>query len=165
MLFRSKESLDLLEPYWVGGGSDAGWDVRQGTVQLRADAHRFDFASQSSALYLGVGAAVDFLGHLGMENVRRRGTMLALRLRRGLKELGDRVEILTPEEEGGYGSVVGFRLRSMAYDALHKHLLENKKIITRMVPENGVNCNRISTHIYNSPAEVDRALEAIREVA
>jgi len=164
-LYVRKERLDLLEPYWVGGGSDAGWDIRTGTVQFRADAHRFDFASQSSALYVGVGAAVDFLGQLGMENVHRRGKTLTLRLRSGLKTLGERVEILTPEEEGGYGSVVGFRLRSMPYDALHAHLLQNKGIVTRMVPENGVNCNRISTHVYNSPAEVDRVLDAIREVA
>lgn len=164
-LYVRRESLDLLEPYWVGGGSDAGWDIRKGTVQFRADAHRFDFASQSSALYVGVGAAVDFLGQLGMENVHGRGKMLALRLRRGLEDLGGKVEILTPEEEGSHASVVGFRLRAIPYDALYTHLLEKKKIITRMVPENGINCNRVSTHIYNSPAEVDRVLEAIRELA
>jgi selenocysteine lyase/cysteine desulfurase len=34
-----------------------------------------------------------------------------------------------------------------------------------MVPENGVNANRISTHIYNSPAEVDRVAGIICELA
>jgi selenocysteine lyase/cysteine desulfurase len=164
-LYVKKELVEILEPHWVGGGSDMGWDVRKGTVTLRADAHRFDFATQSAALYVGVGAAVDFVTHIGMDTIMRRDRMLALRLRHGLQELGDRVEILTPEEEGGFGAVVGFRLRAMPFDKLQQYLVEKHKIITRGVPENGLNCNRISTHIYNTSAEVDRLLAAIRTVA
>jgi selenocysteine lyase/cysteine desulfurase len=48
---------------------------------------------------------------------------------------------------------------------LYTTLLEKHKIITRMVPEKGVNANRISTHIYNSPAEVDRVAGIICELA
>ncbi len=164
-LYVRKEMVDVLEPYWVGGGVDKGWDIRKGTLEYRTDAHRFDFATQSSALYVGLGAAVDFLYHIGMENVAARGRGLALHMRAELEKLGDRVEILTPSEEGGFGSVLGFRLRNYAFDKLQQYLLEKYRIITRMVPENGVNCNRISTHIYNSYAEVDRLIEAIRTVA
>ena len=164
-LYVRKEVVDLLEPAWVGAGVDKSWDIRTGKIEYRSDAHRFDFATQSSAIYVGLGAAVDFLAHLGMDNVARRGRSLALHLRAGLKDLGDRVEILTPEEEGGYGSVVGFRLKNYPFDKLQQLLLEKHRIITRMVPENGINCNRISTHIYNSFAEVDRFLEAVRTVA
>lgn len=164
-LYVKKEMVDVLEPYWVGGGVDKGWDVRKGTLEYRSDAHKFDFASQSSALYVGLGAAVDFLYHIGMENIARRGQSLALYLRNELKKLDERVEILTPEEEGGYGSVVGFRLKNYPFDKLQQLLLEKYKIITRMVPENGINCNRLSTHIYNTTSEVDRAMEAIRSVA
>jgi selenocysteine lyase/cysteine desulfurase len=84
-------------------------------------------------------------------------------MRAGLRELGDRIEILTPEERGGSGSVVAFRPKTIAFDKLYTTLLEKHKIITRQVPENGINCNRISTHIYNSFGEVDRFLEAVRE--
>jgi selenocysteine lyase/cysteine desulfurase len=163
-LYVRKEMVNVLEPYWVGGGVDTGWDVRLGTLTYRDDAHRFDFATQSSALYVGLGAAVDFLYHLGMDNVTRRGQALAAHLRKGLRALGDRVEILTPEEQGGYGSVVAFRPKTVAFDRLHKTLLEDHRIITRQVPENGINCNRISTHIYNSVSEVDRFLEAVRTI-
>jgi selenocysteine lyase/cysteine desulfurase len=91
--------------------------------------------------------------------------MLAGHLRSRLEELGDRVKILTPSEEGSFGAVVAFQLRKTPYDALYTFLLEERKITTRMVPENGVNCNRISMHIYNSRAEVDRLVEAVREKA
>ena len=164
-LYVRKDVEDIVEPYWVGAGVDKGWDIRKGTLEYKGEAHKFDFATQSSPLYIGLGAAVDFLYHLGMENVAARGQGLALHLRSELEKLGDRVEILTPSEDGGYGSVLGFRLKNYPFDKLQQMLLEKHKIITRMVPENGVNCNRISTHIYNSFAEVDRLLEVIRSVA
>ena len=164
-LYVRQEVQDVLEPYWVGGGVDKGWDVMKGTLEYRTDAHKFDFATQSSALYVGLGAAVDFLYHIGMENVSRRGQAMAGRLREGILALGDRAEILTPSEEGGYGSIVGFRLKNFPYDKLQQMLLEKHKIITRMVPENGVNCNRISTHIYNDISEVDRLVDILRQVA
>jgi selenocysteine lyase/cysteine desulfurase len=69
-----------------------------------------------------------------------------------------------PEEQGRYGSIVAFRPRSYPYDKLHQLLLEKHKIITRMVPENGINCNRISTHIYNTQEEVDRLVAAVTSV-
>ena len=164
-LYVKREMMEVLEPYWVGAGVDTAWDLATGSLTYKSDAHRFDFATQSSALYIGLGAAVDFLHHLGMENVARRGQALSRHLRNGLKGLGERAEILTPEEDGGFGSVVGFRLKNVPYDKLQQLLLEKHKIITRMVPENGINCNRISTHIYNNFDEVNRAVEAITAAA
>jgi selenocysteine lyase/cysteine desulfurase len=164
-LYVRKDRVGDLEPFWVGGGSDSGWDVRKGAVTYRDDAHRFDFASQSAALYAGLGAAVDFLTGIGMENVSRRGMVLAGMLRTELGNLGDRIEFLTPDEPGSYGSILGFRLRSYPFDKLQPFLLEKHRIVTRMVPENGVNCNRISTHIYNSEDEVRRVAEVIASVA
>jgi cysteine desulfurase / selenocysteine lyase len=164
-LYVRKEMLEVLEPYWTGGGSDAGWDVRKGSMAFRADAHRFDFASQNAALYVGLNAAIDFVNRLGIDNIRARDLMLAGYLRSRLQELGDRITILTPSEEGSYGAVLAFQLKKTPYDTLYNFLRDERKIITRMVPENGVNCNRVSTHIYNSQAEVDRLVEAVREKA
>jgi selenocysteine lyase/cysteine desulfurase len=164
-LYVRKEMIETLEPHWTGGGSDAGWDVRKATMAFRPDAHRFDFASQNSALYVGLAAAIDFLDRIGIEAIRARDLMLAGHLHSRLLELGDRITILTPSEEGSYGAVVAFQLKKTPYDVLHAFLRDERKIITRQVPENGVNCNRVSTHIYNSVAEVDRLVDAVREKA
>lgn len=164
-LYIKKDMQDVVEPYWTGALADNGWDVLKGTLEFRKDAHKYDFGSQNSALYVGLGAAIDFLYHLGVDNISRHNMALASHLRSELKKLGDKVEILTPSEEGGYCSVVGFRLKNMAFDKLQPYLVEKHKIITRMVPENGVNCNRISTHIYNSVEEVNKAVDAIKSVA
>ena len=163
-LYVRKELVETLEPVWVGAGVDTGWDVRTGTLAFRTDAHKFDFGTQSSPLFVGLGAAIDFLHHLGIQNITSRDQALAGHLRNGLKSLGDRVEILTPDEPGGYGSLVAFRPRRIEFDKLHKALLEQHHIITRPVAENGINCNRISTHIYNSFTDVDRFLTTLENL-
>jgi L-cysteine/cystine lyase len=163
-LYIREEMLDLLEPYWTGGGAETGWDLKGGSLEFKGDAGKFDFASQNAAIAVGLGAAVDFLFHIGMENVTRRGRSLAARLRAGLEGLDGKTDILTPSEEGGYGSILSFRRPSVPYDRLYRRLREEYGIVTRMVPENGVDCNRISTHIYNSPSDVDRLVEAIAAI-
>ncbi len=85
--------------------------------------------------------------------------------RRALEKLGERVTILTPEEPGASASLLSFRLASTPFDTLHTVLREKHHIITRMVPENGVNCIRVSTHIYNSEAEVRHLVDAIAAIA
>lgn len=164
-LYVRKDVREIVEPIWTGAGVDLSWDLQKGTLEYKKDAHRFDFATQNSAIYVGLGAAIDFLSHLGMENVAQRGQALARRLRGELKKFGDVIEILTPEEKGAFGSVLGFRLKHVAYDKLYQTLVEKYKIVTRMVPENGLNCNRISTHIYNNFSEVERLVQAITLVA
>jgi selenocysteine lyase/cysteine desulfurase len=164
-LYVRKEAVEIPEPVWSGGGADTGWDVRTGKLAFRQDAHRFDFATQSSALYTGLGTAIDFVGQLGIGNIVSRDRHLAGRLRHGLRELGEKIEILTPEEEASCGAVLGFRVKHVPFDTLQAMLREKHQIVTRAVPENGLNCNRVSTHIYNTSADVDRLLEIIRSVA
>lgn len=164
-LYVRKEMQEIVEPYWTGALADSAWDLEKGTMAYRNDAHRYDFGTQNSAIYVGLGAAIDFLSHLGMENVARRGQALARHLRNALEKFDDQIEILTPDEKGGYGSVLGFRLKNVPYDKLHQTLLERYNIITRVVPENRLNCNRISTHIYNNFNEVNRLIRAITLVA
>jgi len=164
-LYVRKDLQDVLQPIWAGGGSASGWDVEKGTLTFTQDARRYDFASQSAALYTGLGAATGFLRGLGMDNVFRRTRGLADRLRNQLLLLGERVEILTPDQEGQRGAILGFRLKSVPFDRVYSILHEEHKVITRMVPENGVNGNRISTHIYNSTEEVDRVAAILRGIA
>jgi selenocysteine lyase/cysteine desulfurase len=163
-LYVRKEVQDVLEPYWAGALSDAAWDLQKGTLEFKKDAHKYDFGTQNSSLYVGLGAAIDFLHHLGMENVARRNQALAMHVRSELEKLGDKVEILTPGEQGGYGAVLGFKLKAMPYDKLQPYLREKHNLITRMVPEMGINCNRISTHIYNSYEEANKLIEAVTSV-
>ena len=140
-LYVKKEMLDVLQARWVGGYSDTGWDVTVSPPIFKGyvpTAHRYDFATQNAAIYVGVAAAVDFLKHIGMENIVRRSGALAARLQRGLLDLGDRVEMLTPTEERSRGFVIGFRLKNMPFEKFGEHAAK-KGFRIRLVPESHLN--------------------------
>ena len=99
-----------------------------------------------------------------MENIVRRGKALSGYLQQELLKLGDKVEMLTPTEDQSRGFVVGFRLKNMPYDKFGEHATK-KGFRIRLVPENHLNSIRISTHIYNNFDEVNKFLEAVKEVA
>lgn len=166
-LYVKKEMLDILQAHWVGGYSDTGWDVTVDPPEFKGyvpTAHRYDFATQNAAIYVGLAAAVDFLNSIGMENIIRRGNALAGLLQSELMKLGDKVEMLTPTEEQSRGFVIGFRLKNIAFDKFGEHATK-KGFRIRLVPESHLNSIRISTHIYNSFDEVERFLEIVKEVA
>lgn len=162
-----KDLLDVVQARWVGGYSDNGWDMTTDPVQFKGyvpTAHRFDFATQNASIYIGLGAAIDFLYHIGMENIVHRGKALATHLQEELLKLGDKVEMLTPTEEQSRRFVTGFRLKSMPYDKFGEFATK-KGFRIRLVPESHLNSIRISTHLYNNFDEVDAFVKAVKEVA
>jgi L-cysteine/cystine lyase len=164
-LFVRKEMLDILEAKWIGGGSDVGWDMTVDPPEFKGyvnTAHRYDFGTQNAAIYQGLSAATDFLYHIGMENVVRRGKALSGYLQQELMKI-DKVEMLTPTEDQSRGFVVGFRLKDMPYDKFGEHAAK-KGFRIRLVAENKLNSIRISTHIYNNFEEVNKFIEIVKEI-
>ncbi len=129
------------------------------------NAHRYDFATQNAAIYVGMGAAIDFLYHIGMENVTARGKAMSSYLRQELVTLGDKIELLTPEEEQSRASITGFRIKNYPFDKFVSFAWEKHKIRLRAVGEGGLNSVRVSTHIYNNFDEVELFLKTVKEVA
>jgi selenocysteine lyase/cysteine desulfurase len=154
----------VLQPYFVGGGSSGGdWDMvhTPGYMPPYADsAHRYFGGTQSLGLTMGVMASIDFLDSIGMDNVYRRVKYLGGYLQQRLLSLGDKIELLTPVEEQSYCGVNSFRIQGVPYNDFYKTCAENY-IRVRAVPENGINCIRISTHIYNNTQEIDKLADLV----
>lgn len=156
----------ILQPYFVGGGSDKGdWDVTQFPAVMATysdTAHRYYGGTQSLPLAKGVIASVEFLEDIGMQNVTNRVKYLGQYTQQQLLSLGDRINLLTPTEEGSYCGINGFTIDGVDYKAFFKKAMENGVRI-RAVPENGLNCLRVSTHIYNSPEDVDALIALVKK--
>jgi selenocysteine lyase/cysteine desulfurase len=148
----------------TGGGSDSGWDYKKGLHGWNSTAHRYDYGTQSLALYYGLAACFDFVNGIGVDNITKRDKALAGKFLQGLQEI-PQVEILTPLEEKSRCALTGFRLKNMPFDKFQNWLMEKYKIRIRGVGEGGLNSLRVTTHIYNTFEEVDLLLEAIREAA
>ena len=155
----------VLQPYFVGGGSAGGdWDIvhSPGYMPPYADsAHRYFGGTQSLGLSMGVTASIDFLESIGMGNVNRRIKYLGNYVQQGLLSLGDKIELITPAEEQSYCGVNSFRIKDVPYNEFYKNCFQNN-IRVRAVPENGIDCIRVSTHIYNNRQEVDSLIDLVR---
>jgi len=163
-LYIKESCFDRVEPIMTGGGSDAGWDYQHGLKGWNPTAHRYDYGTQSAALYYGLMASFDFIDGIGLDNITARDRALATRLMKGLSQI-PQVEILTPWEEKSRCALVGFRLKNMPYDKFQTWLMEKYKIRIRGVAESKLNSLRVTTHIYNTIDEVDLLLEAVQEAA
>lgn len=166
-LYVKKEFQNTLKAMFVGGGSDnAKWNMATtpiSTGDYADNAHRYYGGTQSSALYLGVDAAIDFINSIGMQTIHNRIKYLGKTMQDGLLSLGDKVELITPTEEISRCAVNGFRVKGVAPGDLYSKCSDEQMRI-RVVHENGLNSARVSTHIYNSLNEIERFIDLVKKV-
>lgn len=164
-LYVRKEKLDAVQAYHVGGYSSGAWDllaqppVLDGLVPT---AHRYFYGTQSAALYHGIAASVEFHEKIGIQRIQDRILHLGKYMQNSLLDLGtEYIEMLTPTEEKSRGAVIAFRLRKTGFQQVVEKSRKEGFII-RGVPENNINCVRVSTHIYNSEGEIDAFVQYIK---
>lgn len=165
-LYVRKEFLDQIQTHQVGGYSDTGWDLLADPPELKGyvpTAHRYFYGTQNAAIYAGMTEAIRFHEAIGKDRVQNRLRELSAMVRDGLESFGDRVKILTPKEDISRAGVIAFLPLKMEYTKVYTALRE-KNIIIRQVPENNINCLRVSTHIYNNEQEVETLLRNLYEL-
>lgn len=163
-LYVRKDKLDLLQTHGVGGGSDTGWDMLSAPPSMKgyaASAHRYYYGTQSAALYQGIQAAIQFQNTIGRKNIEQRVRGLAAYLQEQLLALGDVIDMITPVEAISRGAQIGFRIRGKENKTFYEQMAK-KSIIIRHVPENGLDCLRVSTHIYNFREEADLLVSEVK---
>jgi L-cysteine/cystine lyase len=164
LLYVRKDMLDVIQAIEVGAYSDKSHNLQTGELTLHPTAQRYEYGTVSTPLFAGVGAAVDFLTKIGMENVWHRDAALSTAFLNGLEEIPN-VEILSPLNHAERSAMITFKMKNLEYLKLQSFLSEKYKLRTRGVGEGGVNGLRISWHIYNSFEEVNRVLEGIKDAA
>ena len=167
-LYVRKDFQSQLQPYFVGGGGDTGvWNMAAHPIRstdYAPNAHRYYGGTQSLGLAKGIIAAVDFLEEIGMEHIHRRIKSLGRYTQEQLLSFGQKIELLTPTEERSFCAINGFRIRGVDSGKFFTDCLA-AKVRIRSVQENGLNALRVSTHIYNSKADIDQLIRQIRKVA
>lgn len=112
---------------------------------------------------LGLGAAMDFLNHLGKGRVEGRALQLRDRIYEGLLQL-PAGRLLSPPPGPMASAMVTWALpEDLDSAAMAQRLKEKHRVIVKVVPPSLVNGLRISAHIYNSEEDVEKLLAALRE--
>ena len=122
-------------------------------------AFRFmQYGTGNLSLLVGLDAAIDFYQHIAAERVEQRVMELSNRLRNGLQKI-DRAKIYSPTHPALACGIVTWGLTGVKGAQLMDELWNRGKIRVRAVDDAAV---RQSTHLYNSPEEIDATLEIAR---
>jgi selenocysteine lyase/cysteine desulfurase len=138
------EALDLLRPLAAGwyAGDDPWASCYGGPLRLAADARRFD-VSPAWPAWLGQRAALDVLAEVGIDRIHAHDVGLANRLRAGLGLAPGSSAIVSVEAPEGTADVLA---------------------AAGVVASVRAGRLRLSCHLHNDAADVDRALDVLSGV-
>jgi cysteine desulfurase/selenocysteine lyase len=171
ILYGRMDLLKGLEPLITGGGGVSLTTMDR--ADLLPPPERFESGLQNYAGIIGMGAAVDYLTAMGMEEVAEHDALLNARATAKLAGLPG-VSILGPEEAKDRGSILSFNLKGMSSHDVAMILDEVARVMVRsgmhcvhpfFVARRLDGCARASFYIYNSEEDVDRFAAAVAAVA
>jgi selenocysteine lyase/cysteine desulfurase len=156
-LFISRRVIDRMQSVLHGWKS-----VRDADVYLpyhfdpRPDAAKFEPGSPSVLSTYALGAAIDVLLEIGVDQIERRLYELTDRLAAGLRRRG--AELVSPWGEGERSGIVVFRLGDDP-QRLWAGLTQRGFVVR--VRSGGI---RVAPHFYNNEDDIDRLLAAVDEI-
>jgi cysteine desulfurase/selenocysteine lyase len=170
VLWARAELLEAMPPFLGGGGMIL--DVTQDGFVPAEVPHKFEAGTPPIAEIVGLGAATDYLGALGMERVRAHEISLtAYALRTLTERFGDDLTVYGPAEPDQRGGVMSF-----AYRDIHPHdlsqVLDQHGVCVRpghhcakpLMRVLGVGATaRASWYVYNDEADIDALGDAIED--
>jgi selenocysteine lyase/cysteine desulfurase len=112
---------------------------------------------------LGMGVAADFQSAIGKKAVQDRIHFLATRLKTGLKGIAG-ANVHTSGSDEMSGGLTTFSVGTVPKANVIRAAMEREGVHITQSGLNAGSC-RVSTHIYTSPADVDRLLDVVRYIA
>ncbi len=166
VLWGSRAVLDQLPPF-LGGGEMIETVTMEGTTYAPIP-HKFEAGTPPIVQAIGLGAAVDYLSHLGMDAVHAHEVAITGYALDGLATVPG-ITILGPTDATQRGGAIAFEL-----DGVHPHdiaqVLDSRGVAVRA----GHHCakpaharfgvqssTRMSSYLYTTPAEIDALVEGL----
>jgi cysteine desulfurase / selenocysteine lyase len=158
--------LDALPPF-LGGGEMIETVTMERSTYAKPP-HKFEAGTPPIVEAIGLGAAIDYISHLGLDNIHEHEQAITGYLLDGLATVTG-VRVLGPTDPTVRGGAVSFEV-----DGVHPHdvaqLLDSRGIAVRA----GHHCakpahkrfgvqssTRASSYLYTTPAEIDALVEGL----
>ncbi len=166
VLYGKKELLEELDPLILGGGMNESFDSEK-EIYLKDIPQRLEAGTPNIAGIIGLGAAVDYLQTIGMENINVYEQKLKNYLSSKLLEIN---HIKVINEEAGSG-IIAFNVEGIFSQDV-AYYLNKYNICTRagnhcakiLKSVTGVkNTVRVSLYFYNTYEEIDSLIELLTD--
>lgn len=168
VLYARRDILDAMEPFLRGGEMVLEvWNDRATWNELPM---RFEAGTPNIADAIALGAAIDYLQGIGMENVRSHEIQLTRYALEALGELQEDLDIYGPNDPTARGGVISFHANEV-----HAHDLGTYLDREGIAIRTGHHCTmplhrtlgvpasaRASFYLYNTEAEVDALVDALK---
>ena len=168
-LYVKRDVLERMNPFLTGG--EMVLAVSYEKASWNDLPMRFEAGTPNIADAIALGAAVDYLQALGMDNVRKHEIDLTAYALNAFKELEEELDVYGPKDVHMRGGIVSFH-----HPDVHPHdlgtVLDRRGVAIRtghhcampMVQSLGVAATaRASMYIYNTEAEIDLMVDALKE--
>jgi cysteine desulfurase/selenocysteine lyase len=166
VLWGRSELLDRLPPFLGGGEMIATVTMAKST--WAPIPHKFEAGTPPIVEAVGLGAAIDYISHIGLDRIHAHERALTGHLLDGLASVSG-ITVLGPTDPSLRGGAVSFEL-----DGVHPHdvaqLLDSRGIAVRA----GHHCakpahqrfgvqssTRASSYLYTTPAEIDALIDGL----
>lgn len=167
VLYGKKEWLTRLEPAEFGG--EMIELVKEEKSTWASLPNKFEAGTPNISGAIGLAAAIDYLNAMGMENIKNYESELLKYLYKKLREI-DGITIYGPKDLKEHSGVISFNL-----DDIHPHDLATALDLEGIAIRAGHHCgqllmrklnviatSRISLYFYNTKAEVDQVIQALK---
>jgi len=172
VLWARAEILEAMPPF-LGGGEMILNVTKEGFTTAEVP-WKFEAGTPMVAEAVGLGAAIDYLTELGMDNVRQHEVELTAYAMRTLTEAhGDKITIHGPSEPAERGGVLSFVYEGDSGE-VHPHdiaqVLDQAGVCVRaghhcakpLMQVLGANAtSRVSLYIYNDESDIDQLSAAL----
>ncbi|MDF1602367.1 cysteine desulfurase [Nocardioides sp. YIM 152315] len=166
VLWGREELLNGLPPFH--GGGEMIETVTMARSTYASAPHRFEAGTPPIVEAVGLGAAVDYLSHIGMDAIHRHEQAITAYALEGLRTVPG-LTVLGPLDATERGGAISFEI-----DGVHPHdvaqVLDSRGVAIRA----GHHCakpaharfgvqssTRMSSYLYTTPAEVDALVEGL----
>ena len=166
VLWGKREILDQLPPFLGGGEMIETVAMERSTYA--GIPHKFEAGTPPIVEAVGLGAAVDYLSHVGMENIHAHEQAVTAYALEGLVTVPG-LTVLGPLDATERGGAISFEI-----DGVHPHdvaqVLDSRGIAVRA----GHHCakpaharfgvqssTRMSSYLYTTPAEIDALVDGL----
>lgn len=168
VLYGRRELLEEMEPFLTGG--EMVLEVWYDRATWNDLPMKFEAGTPNIADAVGLGAAVDYLQDIGMQNIRDHEIQLTRYALDAFKELEEELVMFGPDDPEKRGGILSFHT-----DAVHPHDLGTFLDRDGIAVRTGHHCTmplmrslgviastRASFYLYNTEEEVDLLLDSLK---